>query len=63
MNIKVAGRLMRYKVVPKRTVQKVQKGTSAFGKVNYTDFARYTSKNRRGAFSITISTGQNFINN
>ena len=37
------------------------KGSSSFGKVNFTDFARYTSKNRRGAFSITVSSGQNFF--
>ena len=52
---------MKYKVIPRKTVQKVQKGIASFGKVNYTDFARYTSKNRRGAFSITVSSGQNFF--
>ena len=62
MNIKIAGRLMNYNIIPRKTVQKIQKGSSSFGKVNYTDFARYTSKNRRGAFSITVSSGQNFSN-
>jgi hypothetical protein len=62
MTIKIAGRLMKYKVIPRKTVQKVQVGVSSFGKVNFTDFARYTSKNRRGAFSITVSSGQNFFN-
>ncbi len=61
MTIKIGGRLMKYKVVPKKTSQKVQKGSSSFGKVNFTDFARYTSKNRRGAFSITVSSGHNFF--
>ena len=61
MNIKIAGRLMNYNIIPRKTVQKIQKGSSSFGKVNYTDFARYTSKNRRGAFSITVSSGQNFF--
>jgi hypothetical protein len=62
MTIKIAGRLMKYKVIPRKTVQKIQKGSSSFGKVNFTDSARYTSKNRRGAFSITVSSGQNFFN-
>jgi hypothetical protein len=61
LTIKVAGRLMRYKVIPRKTINKVQVGSSSVGKVNYTDFARYTSKNRRGAFSITVSSGQNFF--
>jgi hypothetical protein len=61
MTIKIGGRLMKYKVIPRKTTQKVQKGSSSFGKVNFTDFARYTSKNRRGAFSITVSSGHNFF--
>lgn len=61
MTIKIGGRLMKYKVIPKKTSQKVQKGASSFGKVNFTDLARYTSKNRRGAFSITVSSGHNFF--
>jgi len=28
-------------------------------KVNYLDIARYTNKNKRGAFTITITSGQN----
>ena len=61
LNINIAGRLMKYKVIPRKTNLKVQKGSSSFGKVNFTDFAKYTSKNRRGAFSITVSSGQNFF--
>jgi hypothetical protein len=61
LKIKVAGRLMNYKTVPRRTVRNVQKGISSVGRVNYTDLARYTSKNKKGAFSITISSGQNFF--
>jgi hypothetical protein len=52
---------MNYKTVPRRTVRNVQKGISSVGRVNYTDLARYTSKNKKGAFSITISSGQNFF--
>ena len=60
-NIKIGGRLMKYRVVRKRTVKLVQRGASSIGKVNFTDWARFTNKNRRGAYSITVSTGQNFF--
>jgi hypothetical protein len=59
--IKIGGRLMKYRVVRKRTVKLVQRGASSIGKVNYTDWGRFTNKNRRGAYSITVSTGQNFF--
>ena len=61
LNIKIGGRLMRYKIVKKRTVKLFQRGASASGKVNFTDWARFTSKNKKGAFSITVSTGQNIF--
>ena len=61
LKIKIGGRLMKYRVVRKRTVKLFERGISSPGKVNFTDWARYTSKNRRGAFSITVSTGQNIF--
>jgi hypothetical protein len=62
MTIKVAGRLMKYRVVPRKTVKLIQRGSSSIGKINYSDVSRYTNKNKRGSFSITIKSGQNFIN-
>jgi hypothetical protein len=59
--IKIGGRLMKYRVVRKRTVKYIERGASSIGKVNYTDWGRFTNKNRRGAYSITVSTGQNFF--
>lgn len=61
MTIKVAGRLMKYKVIPRKTVKIVRRGSSSIGKVNYSDISRYTNKNKRGSFSITINSGQNFF--
>ena len=52
---------MKYRVVRKRTVKFFQRGASSPGKVNFNDWARYNSKNRRGAFSITVDTGQNLF--
>lgn len=61
MTIKVAGRLMKYKVIPRKTTRIVRRGSSSVGKINYLDISRYTNKNKRGAFSITIKSGQNFF--
>jgi hypothetical protein len=61
LKFKVAGRLMKYKVIPRKTVQIKQRGSSSIGTVNYTSFSRVTAKNRRGAYSITVSSGQNFF--
>jgi len=61
ITLKVAGRLMKYKVIPRKTVKIVRRGSSSVGKINYLDISRYTNKNKRGAFSITIKSGQNFF--
>lgn len=62
LTIKVAGRLMKYRVIPRKTVKIVRRGSSSIGKVNYLDTSRYTNKNKRGSFTITIKSGQNFFN-
>ena len=59
--IKIGGRLMKYRVVRKRTVKLVQRGAYSIGKVNYNDWGRFTNKNRRGDYSIKVYTGQNFF--
>jgi hypothetical protein len=61
LNIKIAGRLMREPIIPRITTKVFQKGSSAIGKVNYLDVARITKKNRKGAYTIKISSGQNFF--
>jgi hypothetical protein len=62
INIRVAGRLLTHRVIPRQTLKITRRGASARGKINYSDVARYTNKNKRGAFSITVSSGQNFFN-
>jgi len=61
INIKVAGRLLRQRVVPRKTIKKIIRGTSNRNKINFLDVARYSNKNRRGAFTITVKSGQNFF--
>ncbi len=62
LNIKIAGRLMREPIIPRLTNKVFIKGASSPGKVNYLDIASITNKNRKGAYTITIKSGQNFFN-
>jgi len=61
IKIYIGGRLLTNRVVPRKTVKIIRRGAFARSKVNFLDIARYTNKNRRGSFSITVSTGQNLI--
>nr|YP_010044417.1 ribosomal protein S3 [Trametes coccinea]QPF23658.1 ribosomal protein S3 [Trametes coccinea] len=61
VNIKLGGRLMKGKIVPRRTVKKIQHGSLARSKSNYITTARLTQKNKRGSFSFTVSIGHRFF--
>jgi Mitochondrial ribosomal protein (VAR1) len=61
LTIRIAGRLLTHRVIPRQTVKITRRGASAKGKINFSDVARITKKNKRGAFSITVSAGQNFF--
>jgi len=61
MKIRIAGRLLTQRVVPRKTVKTTIRGALATGKVNYSEVARLTKKNKRGAFSITITSGHNYL--
>jgi hypothetical protein len=61
MKIRIAGRLLTQRVVPRKTVKTTIRGALAAGKVNYSEVARLTKKNKRGAFSVTITSGHNYL--
>ena len=61
LHIKVGGRVINLSMKSRKTVNIVERGSSSIGKVNYTDYARFTNKNKRGAYSITVSSGQNIF--
>ena len=61
LNIKIAGRLMREPIIPRITTKVFEKGAIATGKVNYLDVASITNKNKKGAYTIKIKSGQNFF--
>jgi ribosomal VAR1-like protein len=59
--IRVAGRLLTQRVIPRLTVKTMQRGTLARGKAKFVDSARFTNKNKRGSFSITVTMGHIFF--
>jgi len=61
LKIKLAGRLMTQRVIPRLTVKTLQRGTLARGRTDLVSEARFTSKNRRGAYSITVTMGHSFF--
>lgn len=60
MNIKLAGRLMTQSMRPRFTVQSLQEGSLARVKVHYLEKSRFTGKNKRGAFSFTVTISHVF---
>ncbi len=63
IKIRLGGRLFSQKVVPRFTVQTFQEGSLARTKANVVTSSRFTHKNKRGTFSITVSVGQGFFQN
>jgi Mitochondrial ribosomal protein (VAR1) len=61
INLRVAGRLLTQRVVPRMSVKTIQRGTLARGKTNLVNTARFTDKNKRGAYSITVTLGHVFF--
>jgi hypothetical protein len=61
IKIRIGGRLMREPIIPRITTKNFERGASSPGKVNFLDTATITNKNRKGSYSIKISSGQNFF--
>jgi len=59
--LRVAGRLLTQRVIPRLTVKTLQRGTLARGKAQFVDSARFSNKNKRGSFSITVTMGHIFF--
>ncbi len=52
--VKVAGRVMTQRVIPRRTVKYMKEGLLAKGRVVSSESTRFTNKNKRGSYSITV---------
>ena len=61
MNIKKGGRLFSERIIPKRTSMSFQKGKLNRNTTSFVTTNRFTSKSRRGAFSITVTMGHKFF--
>lgn len=55
IKIKIGGRLMTQRVIPRLSSRVIQRGAIARGKTNYVDWSRVNLKNKRGAHSITVT--------
>lgn len=62
LTIKFAGRFPTQKIVPRKTVKTDKIGSLARKKAVLIETARFSNKNRRGAFTISVSTGL-YLNN
>ena len=61
INIRIGGRLMREALIPRISKKRFERGARSIGKVNYLDSASITNKNRKGSYTLKISSGQNFF--
>lgn len=61
IKIRIGGRLLRQVMIPKLTKKRFERGASSIGKVNFLDSASITKKNRKGSYTLKISSGQNFF--
>ena len=57
VSLKFAGRLSTQRIIPRKTVKSKEIGSVSRNKAILVETARFTNKNRRGSFSITVSTG------
>ena len=57
VKIKLGGRTFKQRIIPRKTVQQIQRGSLAKDKVNLIEKSRITGKTRRGAYSFTVTLG------
>lgn len=61
ISIKLAGRLTRQAIIPKRTVKTLSFGFLSNSNVNYLTYNTYIAKNRRGSFAYSVTIGHKFF--
>lgn len=62
ISLKFAGRLPTQRIIPRKTVKSKEIGSVSRNKAILVETARFTNKNRRGSFSLTVSTGFSLAN-
>ena len=61
VNIKLGGRLVSQRIIPKRSSTVIQKGKLNRDITSLITTNRFTSNSNRGAFSITVTMGHKFF--
>jgi ribosomal protein S3 len=54
ISIKIAGRLNTERITPKRTTKSILVGSIEKGRGNIVDSYKFTNKNKRGAFTVSV---------
>lgn len=62
IKIKIAGRLITQRVVPKQTIKSNYKGSFIKSKNNIVNTATFTSKNKNGAFTVSVMVSHGIFN-
>jgi hypothetical protein len=61
MKVRVSGRLMTERSRPRQTVQTAQIGSFSKGNLSLVDFASFTTKNKKGAFTVKVWISQRAV--
>jgi hypothetical protein len=61
IHIRIGGRLLGENIIPGRSTKRFERGARSIGKVNYLVDASVVRRNRKGAYTVKISSGQNFF--
>ena len=60
VNIKLAGRPLNERIIPRLTVKRAQRGSFNRLSAKMIEKSMYTDKTRKGAYSFTVTLSQNF---
>ena len=60
VKIRMAGRFYRRKIVPRKTVFNIQRGSLARKVVKFVEKSKYINKSKRGSFCLTVSISHFF---
>ena len=59
LKVRISGRLITQRIIPKRTVQQKEIGNFKRTNNSIVDYSMFTSKNKRGAYTIKVWTTSN----
>lgn len=60
IKIRLGGRTFKQKIIPRRTVKRIQNGSLSRNRVKYVETSRFTGKTRRGSYTFTVTLGHVF---